>query len=423
MPIEDYKKRARIAERRLLEHPDIPEQTKRVIQRFLIAYDVSDARIIIFCQKIKPLLLEFTPIESARTERDRMNRLLADLRARYSPATYATYIGIFRRFLVWLGDGSFPASMVDIKPVKKSDLKRKLKPVDMLTWEDGLLICDVLQDAQLQAAIQLQLDCGFRPSEFIDLTYEDIKVHTGLAVITVQDGKTGGRTVIAQRCVPALLKWLDAHPTKKPGDPLWIMSRSTRKGNDGRLHVKPYRYAAIKKRITGAARKAGIEKPMDFYNLRHSSCVLDKLDNLPVDLASDRHGHSVKYFTGTYGRLSVQDVMRRYNSHYGMAEEEEVQKIIHQTCPVCKKLNPEQSDWCTSCGTPFNTEGAIRIAEKEGIANKGMKDPVHRELEQMKAELAASREREKNVMQEQIVMLKQMQEIRSTLAANIHPSG
>ena len=418
MPIIDYKERAFKAEKKLMNSPDIPEQTKRVLQRFLIAYDVSHARKGIFLTKIRPLLTEFNPIESAVTDRDRINELFAKLRRHYSPATYATYISVIRRFLSWLNDGEQPNSMRDIKPGKKSDRKRNLKPEDMLTWEDGILIADVLCNIQLQAAVQAQLDCGFRPSEFIDLNYGDVEVSTGLAVFRVQGGKTGSRTVVAHRCIPSLLKWLDAHPTKRPGDPLWISEGSIKTHSTGQLSVMPYRYPALAKRIRVAGRKAGIDKPLDFYNLRHSSCVLDKIDNLPVDLAAERHGHGVKHFVGTYGRLSVQDVMRRFHSHYGTGEEEEKRVIEHKTCPICKRLNEQAKDWCSSCGTPLNATGARETALQSGFLDQSGNDPTQQELGRVKAELAAARERENEFRKEQLFLIQEMQEIRTALAAH-----
>lgn len=417
MPIANYKQMALRAENKLMESPDIPEQTKRILQRFLTAYDVSDARKVIFLTKIPPLLREFDPVESALRERDRINDLFARLRQRYSPATYATYVGVIRRFLSWLGDGERPASMRDIKPGKSCNKLRDLKPEDMLTWEDGLVISDVLCNIQLQAAVQAQLDCGFRPSEFIDLNYGDIEVSTGLAVFHVRGGKTGSRNVVAHRCVPSLLKWLDAHPTKRPGDPIWISESSIKENAEGRLCVKHYSYPAIAKRIRVAGRKAGIGKPLDFYNLRHSSCVLDKLDNLPVDLAAERHGHSVKHFVGTYGRLSVQDVMRRFHSHYGTTEEEEKQKIEHQICPICKRPNEQAKDWCSACGTPLNATGAQESALKCGLLDQEGNDPTRDELVQMRAELAASRERENEFRKEQLFLLQQMREIREAMGS------
>lgn len=422
MPIADYKKRAHRSEKYLVDDPNIPEENIKILRRFLTAYDVSDARRTIFLQKIRPLLAEFKPIESALTERDHINEFFAGLRQRYSPATYATYINVVKRFLTWLNDGVRPASLLDIKPTKASKTKRNLKPEDMISWDDGLLLSDALCNIQLSAAVQTQLDCGFRPSEFIDLSFQDVEVMTGLAVFHVRDGKTGSRSVVAHRCVPALLKWMDAHPTKRPNDPLWIFEGSIRKDGN-HLRVNRYAYPAIAKRIKLAGRKIGLDKPLDFYNLRHSSCVLDKMDNLPVDLAAERHGHSVKHFTGTYGRLSVKDVMRRFHSHYGTDSAEPEQKLTHQVCPVCQTLNDNRQNWCSSCGSPLNTAGALETAQKNGLLSREGKDTAPSELEQLKGELAASREREQKFMKEQMELLQQMQHIQSAMGGNFNPHG
>jgi integrase len=422
VPIANYKERARRAEQYLLNDPKIPEQTIKILRRFLTAYDVSDARRSIFLYKIRPLLAEFNPIESALTDRDHINEFFAGLRHRYSPATYATFLNVIKRFLTWLNEGVRPASLLDIKPSQASKTRRNLTPEDMFTWEDGLLLSDAMCSIQLSAAVQVQLDCGFRPSEFIDLNIQDVEVHTGLAVIHVRDGKTGSRSVVAHRCVPALLKWLDAHPTKRPGDPLWVFENSIRKDGN-RLCAVRYQYTAMAKRVKLAGHKIGMDKPLDFYNLRHSSCVLDKMDNLPVDLAAERHGHSVKHYVSTYGRLSVQDVMRRFHSHYGTGEAEPVKRIEHHACPVCKTLNKGTQNWCSSCGTPLNAKGALETAQKHGFLSKRDDDATQSELGQMKAELAASREREKAFREEQMQLLQQVQQIRSTLASNIYPSG
>lgn len=419
MPIDDYKARALRSERQILNDPNISEYNITILRRFLTAYDVSDARRSIFLQKIRPLLAEFNPIESALNERDHINEFFAGLRGRYSPATCATFINVIRRFLTWLNNGTRPNSLMDIQQIKTAKTRRELDPEDMWSWDDGMLLSDALCSIQLAAIVQSQLDCGFRPSEFIDLDYRDVEVQTGLAVFRVRNGKTGSRSVVAHRCVPALLKWLEAHPTKRPNDPLWVFEDRIKKDGN-QLKVERYRYPAIAKRIRIAGRRIGMEKPMDFYNLRHSSCVLDKLDNLPVDLAAERHGHSVKHFTGTYGRLSIQDVMRRFHSHYGTADAEPAKMLEHKTCPVCQSLNAERQDWCGSCGTPLNARGALETARKNGLLESRGKDPTQMELEQMKAELEASREREKEFRKEQMAMLRQMQQIRSALGGNLN---
>jgi integrase len=423
VPIENYERLADRAETRIFDDPEIEQDTKRILRRFLTVYDVSSARRAIFLVKVRPFLQEFQPLESALTERDHINDFFADLRKRYSPATYATYISVIQKLLTWMNGGSKPDSMQDIHKRKGKHIRRNLKPEDMITWEEGVRLSDSFCNTQLKAAVQIQLDCGLRPSEFIDLNCGDIEVHKGLAVIHVRDGKTGSRSVVAHRCIPALLSWMEAHPTKRSGDPLWIFESNIKSGSNGFLEVTRYRYPALAKRIRTAGRKLGINKPLDFYNLRHSSCVLDKMDNLPVDLAAERHGHSVKHFVGTYGRLSVQDVMRRFNSHYGMAESDPVKKIEHQTCPTCSAVNSEHQDWCSKCGTPLSTKGALETAQKNGVIPKRVDDTTRQEIAHLKAELSASREREQGFMREQLQLLNEMREVRSAISGGSFNPG
>lgn len=416
MPITDYEKKAQKAEQKIFDNDKIPQATKTLLRRFLTAYDVSSARRLIFLQKIVPYFEFFPEIESSLTDRDGVNEFFAGLRRRYAPATYATYINVVRCFMIWLNKGERPRSLCDLRQRGINyKTRRQLSPEDMLSWTDGEQLAATANNLQMAAIILTQLDCGFRPSEFVDLNYGDIQISTGLAVIQVRDGKTGGRSVVAHRCVPALLQWMDSHPTKRANDPLWIAEKSIRGSPQG-ITVKRYPYPGISKRIRVIARHSGLQKPMDFYSFRHSSCVLDKLDNLPTDLAAERHGHSVKHFVSTYGRLSVKDIMRRFHSHYGMEVEEQPKQMEHMNCPNCHHTNAHDAQWCRRCGTPFSAVGAAEIASKQGITENA--DQMRNELENMRKELEAARRREKAFQKEQIALLRQVRDVQHVIRTN-----
>jgi hypothetical protein len=124
--------------------------------------------------------------------------------------------------------------------------------------------------------------------------------------------------------------------------------------------TRRYTYAAIMKRAKTLFERANIKKPHDLYNLRHSSCVLDKLDNLPVELAAQRHGHSVKFFTETYGRLSVEDIADRFRLHYGEVEEKkQLEKNI--MCERCGNVNEPGEEFCKQCNSPLSLKKALEV--------------------------------------------------------------
>lgn len=187
----------------------------------------------------------FPRLEDALGDRDGMNAFFAGLRTKYRPASYATYLNVTRRLLTWLNDGELPKCLRDIRKQRHLSQKRQLKPEDMITWEEGLKLAQATTSSQLAALILTQLDGGFRPSEIMDLHYGDVQIDSGLAIIEVCDGKTGGRTVVAHRCVPALMKWLAEHPSKQAEDPLWVSEHALKTDADSKVKPKHYDYAAV----------------------------------------------------------------------------------------------------------------------------------------------------------------------------------
>jgi len=109
--------------------------------------------------------------------------------------------------------------------------------------------------------------------------------------------------------------------------------------------------------------------------------------------------------------------MKRFQSHYGTEGEEEAQKTMHhQSCNLCQTLNQDGANWCTKCGTPFNTKGAVEVASQHGFGKHTSPIEMKDELTRMREELANSRQREEMFRQEQLAMLSQMNEIRAAIA-------
>jgi integrase len=351
VPIIDYAQNARRIQDRVFADQTISGRNKALLKDFLVAYNVSPARLAIFLTRITHLLRATRDISQFIHDREEINRLFFDLRQQYRPATYATIVKVSRRFSRWLNDGEIPKAFRDIKCPPKAKMLRDLNPNDMVTWEEGLLMARATTSLQIQSATLTQLDGGFRPSEFVDQNYGDVSVEGRVVVINV-NGKTGKRAVVLHRSVPYFLRWYEQHPTKKASDPLWIAECSSHAA--AVPGVRRYKYDALSKRIEELGRRIGIEKPLDFYNLRHSSCVLDKLDNLPVDLAAQRHGHSVKHFAEVYGRLSTQDLAVRFRKHYGLGGQvkEAPQNIV---CYSCGRENVPDAAHCFQCAAPLKS--------------------------------------------------------------------
>ena len=391
MPIVDYKRNAELSEIRFFNDNKISSKNKQLVKKFLVVYDVSPARKNIFLKHINLLLERTKDINKDMKDRDKINKIFKQLRDKLGISYYSTVVNVSSRFVRWLNDGDKPKGFKDIKNVKKSMQKRKLTPEDMVTWDECLKLTDATNNIMLKAIIATQIDGGFRPSEFVDLNYGDVSQKKDFILISVNGGKTGARNVILWRSVPYLLKWLQSHPTKRKNDPLWVQE-----GNSKGVVLR-YNYRAISKRIELLAKKIKFDKPTDFYSFRHSACTLSKMDNVPEEIAAAKFGHTIEYYTETYGRLTTEDVIERFSKHYGL--QREVKKIEqNRLCQRCDFVNVPGAEMCEKCGAALSLKKALEV-EKENELLREQLAKMQQEQEGYKIEVKdfISRELKKQI--------------------------
>jgi len=348
----------------LLNNPKISAANKGYLKDFAETYDVSDGRKYVFYLHIKRFLLAHKDLKEFIQDRKAINTAYNKFRKELSPSMYATLINVSKRFATYLNDGDKPIGFKDLKTPPKKTQKRKLDVEDMLTWDEGLKLADTTNSVQIKAVILTQLDGGLRPSEFMELTYGDVRHQPPFIILHVKKGKTGTRDVFVYHAVPYLLKWLENHPNKKKNAPLWVKeSRKKDKKGNYITKVEAYNYPAILKRIRECAKKAGINKPLSFYNLRHSAVTLSKKDNIPTDEAADKFGHSVGHYTETYGRLDITDHLNRISQAYGLEEQESGRRKNNIKCSRCNAENPSDAPRCSNCQTALTLK--LALAEEQ----------------------------------------------------------
>jgi integrase len=365
MPIENYKQKAQTRIKHLLEDQKISAKNKTDFKKYIQLIEVSDARIGIICTHLARLFIEIADVIGSMDDKDQVIKGFAKLRKNNSEGVLESIKNCGKAYVRWYNDGETPKGWKAIKSNSKAQ-KRKLKPEDMLTWEDGLKIISGTASLQMKAIIMTELDAGFRPSELIDLKHGDIQIKDNFAIARVNDGKTGARNVILFRSLPYIHRWLNAHPTKKKGDPLWISENITT--------IKPYNYYALRKRIGEIAKRAGVEKPTDIYNMRHSACYLSKMDNVNPELAARKFGHSVKFYTDTYARLSSEDDIKRYSKIYKVGKEQEEEETKPIICERCKFTNEPNADFCEECSSPLSIKAAMKGQDELSQMKKQMSE-------------------------------------------------
>lgn len=382
MPARNYIKDAQRKREQIFKSNKISDENKNTLSEFLEIYDVTSARMTIFFRHIEPVLEKVDNLKNHLDDKSTFNRLFKEIRETRSLSFYATCQACTMRLLKWLNDGEKPKCLTDIKPIPKKKLKRDLRPQDMVNWNDAEAMVKTSKSIMMKAALMMQLDGGFRPSEFIDLKYGDIQRNGNKFIAFVSEGhKTGKRQVILVRSVPFLQKWIDTHPNKDNKSALWINGQ------------KPISFPGVQKAIKIMGKLAGISKPLDWYNLRHSAAYLMKMCNYPVDLAARKLGHSAQFYTEVYGRLSVEDDITRIDRAEGIVQLEEREKNTPSVCPRCKEINEIGSEYCSTCNYPL-TEQAIRKLEQESNSVKEMEERL-KNLEKALIQLGVEKYKEK----------------------------
>ncbi len=288
-----------------------------------------------------------------------INKIYKKFRDTMGISRYDTMTNVGNRFVKWLNEGEKPKGFKDVKGVPRKKRNRDLNKDDMLNWDDGILLSKAAKSIQISAIIPTQLDGGFRPSEFTDINYGDIKQDGKFMIVHIKHGKTGSRDVILYKSVPFLKRWLDRHPTKKDKDPLWVMEYPGK--NHKQIHgIQKYSYPAMLKRVRQTTVKLKFKKPLDFYNLRHSACYISKLENTPTDLAAEKFGHTVSFYIETYARLDAKDKVNRFKLHNREGKvEEEVKDTKPILCTVCENVNEPGTETCEKCQSPLSLKTAL----------------------------------------------------------------
>lgn len=394
----DYNKICEKERNYLMNDPNISDINKQYVQEYEEVHKVKPSTWGIFYRHIRYFFAHTDDCKDLLEDKKRINKIFKALGEAHGAATWNKILQVTIDLMKYLNNGVRPISFADQKPISNKKIKRDLNADDMISWEEGVKMAEGTTSVQLKAIILTQLDAGLRPSEFINLKYGDIKLKKDIGVIEVREGKTGARDAPIMHCIPYLLKWRQAHPTKKDSDPLWVMENAEKsrvKQSDGTYkqtkkkirQVLPYKYDAIRRRIFKLGAKTGLKKPLDFYNFRHSACTLAKKDNVPLDEAAEKFGHSVEYFVSTYGRLDREDQLNRWRKHYKLEESEREERPHNRICTRCQNNNEPDADLCQNCGKPLTLGKALENEQEAENRIKELNDRL-KKMESQQGTLA-----------------------------------
>ena len=188
-------------------------------------------------------------------------------------------------------------------------------------------------------------------------------------------GKTGMRRIRLVASVPALSAWLDVHPFKDDKESWLWLGTSTLNRNE-RLS-----YAGLVKLLNDLAKKAGIKKPVNPHNFRHSRATELAKHLTEAQLCQVMGWVQGSKQAATYVHLSQRDTDEAILSLYGLLEKEEgeEEKLMAIKCPRCRQDNYPGSRFCRYCGMALDVKAAMEAEDRDKQVGasliEALKDP------------------------------------------------
>ncbi len=268
-----------------------------------------------------------------------------------------TIIKAFYKHLLG-NDLFYPEQVSWIKTVLK--MSARVLPEDILTEEEVKSMLSAAQNLRDKALIAILFDSGIRMGELFSLRMKDVDLESNPAHITVK-GKTGARQIPIMFSVPYMAQYINLVKDRKPEDSMW-------KGMGVWVNKdKKLEYAAVRKALQTAARKAGLKKRVYPHLFRHSraSNYANKLTEQQLKAFFGWTGDS--HMASTYVHLSGRDIDNAVLQANGMKPLEATAqpKLTVRTCGRCQFANTLDSKYCNRCGTPLDIEQAIKVQEAE----------------------------------------------------------
>ncbi len=274
---------------------------------------------------------------------------------------YKMIIKIFWQWLKNYEKGKYPPEVNWIKCGKESN--NLPEPENMLTEEDIARMIKVVEHPRDKAFIITLAESGCRIGEILTLQIGNLNFDDRGCYFIV-NGKTGKRRVRVVNSTPYLQTWKDHHPEKENKEaPLWCNIGTTknicRNGN-----TKDYKfnwsfhmtYAGARNILIRAGRKAGIEKPINPHNFRHSRATILGARGINESIMNQVMGWKQgSNMAGTYIHLSgkqTDDAL--LPAVYGMEVEEQKErnpKMFPIKCMKCGELNSYDAKRCKTCST------------------------------------------------------------------------
>jgi len=350
-----------------LHESNISEADKKLILEF-VNYKTEEDRIGIIRQNKYLMHLRILaehlkkPFDNATKEDIKkllnemysMNVKRGETVKKISESSKADYTIILKTFYKWLKGTEKPEETAWIKPI--SVKKKRLRPDEIIQWEDAVLLSKSAMNPRDMAFPQVLWECGGRIGEILTLKICDVEfVNSGDAlVLHLRESKTELRAIVIVKSAPALINWLENHPTRNNKDSqLWVKVTKP---------DKIMNYTTARKVLIDLKRRSGLDKPVNPHHFRksgasHFSHLLTESETKKRYGWTQDSSMLQLYCFPDENRINEKIMqMEGITEKTPEEKQKENENLKPKRCAWCNKLNPVGQEYCVLCKRPLNSE-------------------------------------------------------------------
>lgn len=298
------------------------------------------------------------PLDDLTT--DRLLEALYQFRQELSPTSFDRMRAIVITFVKWyVKKGKKGVSLEEIKETKRSKSnKTRLKPSDMLKWDDINKMVESANSVRDKALILLLFESALRPAEVCNLTWRDLHF-TNDGVVVTTGRKTGReRRILCVKSEPWLKTYREILKSTEQSD--WVFPSRT-KGKKGNNPIGIWGLQPIVKNAAAAAGLKGVYP----YLMRHSRITsLVEAGLQETALKKVAWGNLGSSMLTRYVHLSDEATDEAMRSTYGDLQEEKTKPTEPApVCSICGERGEIGKKFCGSCGASY--DGSVPSSKLE----------------------------------------------------------
>lgn len=388
--IHDKERELDLNNEKFLNSEEVTEKNKRAVQKFCdkcFAEGLSDSRVGKYISNFHTVFkIAGKNFDLLSAEQEDIEAAVAKIeRSDYAEATKADFKLAIKKFYKTIeGNGTeYPEKVAFIDTTRD---KRKQEMPDILDKDEIDSILQACKNDRDRAMYKVLYEGGLRAGELMALRIRDVEFVNSGVRLNVR-GKTGNRKILVVESERYLRSWLNKHPfPNRRNAPLWMKIRPT--GGDASVEEMTLSYDYMRINLKRKATDAGV-RPVTKDSGKESSEIYPHLlrHSRATHLATELTEAAMKEYFGwtqnsdmpqVYIHLSGRDIDKEIMQHYGIEEEDKVEK---KECPRCSKTYKGRDSFCPRCGSPFSMKAASKAEETRESLDKIAKALVNGEID------------------------------------------